>query len=146
MIIERTTSPKPEEAADLSQEIIAFNKATIPDLEPNEDEVNFFVLANDASGVVQGGMRASCYWNTLHIELLWLSEDCRGQGIGRQLMAEAEAFARANGCEKAFVETTSWQAKPFYEKNGFHHVATLNDRPKGHASHYLAKSIKSATS
>ncbi|AKQ43094.2 hypothetical protein CP97_02650 [Aurantiacibacter atlanticus] len=37
------------------------------------------------------------------------------------------------------VETTSWQAKPFYEKNGYRLIATLNNRPKGHSSHYLTK-------
>ena len=56
-------------------------------------------------------------------------------------MVEAEDYARAQNCEKAFVETTSWQAKPFYEKQGYALMATLPDRPKGHASHYLAKSL-----
>lgn len=89
-----------------------------------------------------GGIRAICYWNTLHIELLWLSEECRGKGVGNGLINTAEEFAIENNCEKAFVETTSWQAKPFYEKNGYQLVATLKDRPKGYATHYLTKSLK----
>ncbi|MCK0098707.1 GNAT family N-acetyltransferase [Qipengyuania sp. S6317L1] len=133
--------PSPEDADALSQGIVAFNKAGVPDLEKVEDEVRFFVLAKDDEGALQGGIRAVCYWNTLHIELLWLDETARGSGLGAALLSEAEDFARPHNCEKALVETTSWQAKPFYEKQGYRLMATLPDRPKGHASHYLVKSL-----
>ena len=139
ILVER--EPAPEDAAALSQGIIAFNKEHVPDLEAVEDEVKFFVLSKDDEGELQGGLRASCYWNTLHIELLWLDETARGTGVGAELMSRAEAFAVSHNCEKALVETTSWQAKPFYEKQGYTLVATLPDRPKGHASHYLTKSL-----
>lgn len=137
--VEREASP--EDAAALSQGIIAFNKAHVPDLEEVAEEVRFFVLAKDDVGTLQGGIRAVCYWNTLHIELVWLHETARGLGLGVQLMSKAEDYARQHNCEKALVETTSWQAKPFYEKLGYRLMATLPDRPKGHASHYLSKSL-----
>lgn len=141
MNIEVTTTPHPQDAKTISQGIVEFNQTTIPDLEPIEKEVKFFVFAKNKLEEVVGGIRATCFWNTMHIELLWLSNDCRGKGIGRQLMTKAENFAKEIGCEKVFVETTSWQAKPFYEKVGYQHIATLNDRPKGHASHYLTKHL-----
>ncbi|WP_115718534.1 GNAT family N-acetyltransferase [Gallaecimonas mangrovi] len=141
MKIAVTTAATAEDAARLSRGIVEYNHSALPDLEPEDAEVRFFVLARDASGQLQGGIRASCYWNTLHIELLWLSATCRGQGTGRQLLKAAEDFAVEKGMEKAMVETTSWQAKPFYEKCGYQHVATLPDRPKGHASHYLHKTL-----
>lgn len=141
MQIELTCNPTHEEAETLSRAIREFNAAAIPDLEPVEAEKRFHVLTKSESGEVLGGIRATCFWNTLHIELLWLSEGLRGSGIGRQLVEAAEKFARQNGCENAFVETTSWQARPFYQKNGYRHVATLNGRPRGHASHYLSKTL-----
>lgn len=133
--------PAPEDAAALSEGIVAFNKAHVPNLEEVADEVRFVVLAKDDAGALQGGIRAVCYWNTLHIELVWLDESARGSGIGATLMAEAEAYAKVHNCEKALVETTSWQAKPFYERLGYTLMATLPDRPKGYASHYLSKSL-----
>lgn len=141
--IEVTENPSTGDAAILSQGIIDYNRAEIPDLESNDEEVKFFVFARNGEDAIIGGVRAICFWNTLHIELLWLSEECRGQGIGKGLIDAAENFAMQRDCEKAFVETTSWQAKPFYEKNGYDHIATLQDRPKGHASHYLAKNLGS---
>lgn len=138
-----TTEIEPSKADTdlLSRGIMAFNQSAVPDLEPIEAEQRFFIFARNENNEVAGGLRATCYWNTLHIELLWLSDECRGQGAGQKLMSAAESFAKQHGCEKAFVETTSWQAKPFYEKNGYDHIATLNDRPKGHASHYLTKTL-----
>ncbi|KEO88574.1 hypothetical protein EH31_16585 [Erythrobacter longus] len=133
--------PSEKDAGALSQGIIDFNKRHVPDLEEIADEVRFFVLAKDDAGTLQGGIRATCYWNTLHIELVWLDEAARGSGIGAELMSEAEDFARGHNCEKALVETTSWQAKPFYEKLGYALMATLPGRPKGYASHYLSKSL-----
>lgn len=141
MPIEIDLDPSPEKAAPLGQGIKEFNRLTLPDLERVEDEVRFHVIATDDDGEVIGGLRGSCYWNTLHIELLWLSEDARGSGIGRDIISAAEAFAKDNRCEKVLVETTSWQARPFYEKNGYRLLATLEGRPKGHASHYLAKTL-----
>ncbi len=141
MKVEIVTDPPTSDSDILSRGITDFNRSQIPDLEPNEDEAKFFVFArNDADDII-GGIRAICFWNTLHIELLWLSAECRGAGIGKELIVLAENFAIEEKCEKAFVETTSWQAKPFYEKNGYVHIATLNDRPKGHASHYLIKDL-----
>jgi N-acetylglutamate synthase-like GNAT family acetyltransferase len=141
MNIEITTTPNEADARTISNGIVDFNNAKIPDLEPLEAEVKFFVFARNEEQKIIGGVRATCFWNTLHIELLWLSEECRGKGIGKQLIDSTENFAREHNCEKVFVETTSWQAKPFYEKFGYTHIATLNDRPKGHASHYLTKDL-----
>lgn len=133
--------PPAETVTALSEGIIAFNRRAIPDLEPNEAEVRFHVVARDEAGSLVGGLRGACYWNTLHIELLWISEAARGSGVGREIIAAAEDFAREQDCQKSLVETTSWQAKPFYEKNGYRVLATLEGRPKGHFSHYLAKDL-----
>ena len=141
MRVEVDCDPSKEDMDFLSQGIISFNKLEVPDLEPIEYEQRFHVFAKDENEIVRGGIRATCYWNTLHIELLWISEEARGSGIGRSLLNRAEAYARELGCSNSLVETTSWQAKPFYEKNGYLHMGTLNGRPKGHASHYLTKTL-----
>lgn len=139
MKVEIEREPSDSDMELLSRGIMAFNDDAVHGLEGIEAEKRFHVIARDEQGALQGGIRATCYWNTLHIELLWISSDIRGGGIGRKLIEKAEGFARANNCEIALVETTSWQAKPFYEKNGYHHMATLNNRPRGHSSHYLKK-------
>ena len=129
------------DAHALSHGIITFNRSILPTLERIDEAKAFHVFVRNDSRNVTGGLRASCYWNTLHIALLWLGEDLRGQGMGRRLLEIAERYATDVGCELAHVETTSWQALPFYEKCGYVLMGTLEGRPVGHATHYLTKRL-----
>jgi len=139
--IELTTSPSAEDAKTISQGLVNFNLETAKNLDPEETETKFSVFVRDDRGTVTGGLRATCFWNTLHIELLWLSEDVRGQGIGSSLVKKAEQFAVEQGYELALLESTSWQAKSFYEKLGYELMGTLQQYPKGHSTHFLTKRL-----
>jgi len=58
------------------------------------------------------------------LTLLVVDERVRGQGVGRVLVAESEAWARARGC-KRFVVTTALRrtdAHAFYEKLCYTHT------------------------
>jgi GNAT superfamily N-acetyltransferase len=58
------------------------------------------------------------------LTLLVVDERVRGQGVGRILVTESEAWARARGC-KRFVVTTALrrtEAHAFYERLGFAHT------------------------
>ena len=58
------------------------------------------------------------------LTLLVVDERVRGQGVGRRLVAESEAWARARGC-KRFVVTTALrrtEAHAFYERLGYTHT------------------------
>ena len=141
MEIELTRKPSAEDAKTISDGLVQFNHEAIPDLEPQETTINFSIFARDDAGKITGGLRASCYWNILHIELVWVSEEARGKNIGSQMIEKAEAFAIENGFERALLDTTTWQAKPFYEKLGYEVFGTLPDHPKGHALHFMTKKL-----
>ncbi len=139
MNIELTTTPSAIDAKTISEGIVNYNHAMIPTLEPEDNEVKFSVFARDESAMVVGGLRAVCYWNTLHIELLWVSESARGAHVGSLLVNKAERFALSKDFKRALLFTTSWQAKPFYEKLGYQLEATIPDYPEGHTSYLLTK-------
>lgn len=139
MKIDLTTDPAEEDVLALSQWLTDFNAKTVNNLEKLDEKIKFFVIAKNDDGMVIGGLRGLCYWNTLHIELLWINEEYKGQRLGSKIIFEAEKFAISKGYENAFVDTTSWQARPFYERHGYELVATINNRPKGHKSFYLLK-------
>ena len=141
MKIELTTSPSAEDAKTISQGLVNFNLETIKGLEAQSSEINFSVFARDDNGNITGGLRATCFWNTLHIELLWVSDEARRMGTGSTLLEKAELFAIEQGVELALLESTSWQAKSFYEKLGYEVLATLPDYPKGYATHFLTKRL-----
>lgn len=141
MKINLTTSPTPEDAKTISQGLVTFNQRMVKELKDQDTELNFSVFARDDSNNINGGLRATCFWNTLHIELLWVAEELRGQGVGQELLEKAEQYALENGFEQALLESTSWQAKPFYEKMGYTVMATLPEYPKGHETHFMTKRL-----
>ena len=92
-------------------------------------------------GTILGGVSGVFNWNWLQISLLWVDDSLRGRGYGRQLMETIESLARERGCERAHVDTFSFQAREFYESLDYEVFATLEDYPPGHSRHYLRKAL-----
>ncbi|WP_345826865.1 GNAT family N-acetyltransferase [Pantoea sp. BRR-3P] len=108
----------------------------------NVDELKpIGVFITDASGRKQGALTGSTYGNWLRIDMLWVSDELRGQGAGSQLILAAEEEARARGCRYAQVDTASFQARPFYEKLGYTLRLSLDHYPRHHQRHYLSKAL-----
>ena len=100
------------------------------------------VYARDDSGNMRGGLIGNRQGEWLNIKYLWVSDELRGSGLGSQLMQAAEAEARKQGCRHALVDTFSFQARPFYEKQGYKLEMTLNDfLYPGIQRHYLSKAL-----
>lgn len=100
------------------------------------------VYASDDSGNMRGGLIGNRQGEWLNIKYLWVSDELRGSGLGSQLMHAAEEEARKQGCRHALVDTFSFQARPFYEKQGYKLEMTLNDFPyPGIQRHYLSKAL-----
>ncbi|UYM53725.1 GNAT family N-acetyltransferase [Leclercia adecarboxylata] len=100
------------------------------------------VYARDDSGNMRGGLIGNRQGEWLNIKYLWVSDELRGSGLGSQLMHAAEEEARKQGCRHALVDTFSFQARPFYEKQGYKLEMTLNDFPySGIQRHYLSKAL-----
>lgn len=95
------------------------------------------IVNND--GAVEGGLYASSAYDWLVIELLFVPERLRGNGVGSQLVAEAEQLARARGCIGAWLDTFSFQARGFYEKLGYSLAGTIPDHPVGGARYFMVK-------
>jgi GNAT superfamily N-acetyltransferase len=57
---------------------------------------------------------------------LVVDEACRGQGIGRRLMEQAEIWGREHHCEAVYLKTNMirHEAHAFYESLGYHKVKT----------------------
>jgi GNAT superfamily N-acetyltransferase len=94
-----------------------------------------FVVEED--GEMTAGLSGYTWAGIAEVKVLWVREDRRRDGLGRQLMAAAIAEARARGCRFLFLSTHSFQAQGFYEKLGFETLATIPDKPLGHAEHWM---------
>ncbi len=99
----------------------------------------FVVKAPD--GEVAGGVIGATFWNWLYIDLMWLKEELRGQGYGRQLLTLAEEEGRRRGATHAHLDTFSFQAPGFYQKQGYEVFGELKDFPPGHTRYFMVKEL-----
>ena len=99
------------------------------------------VYLRDQHGQIMGGLIASTYWQWLDIDLFWLDEAVRRHGWGSRLIQTAEAAANQRGCRWSKVGTFSFQARGFYEKQGYHVVGQVDDYPPGATDFTLRKDL-----
>jgi GNAT superfamily N-acetyltransferase len=98
-----------------------------------------YLFVRDASGSIRGALLAYVWARWLHVDTLWLEEPLRGQGWGTRLLETAHEIGREHGAEAAFLDTFSWQARPFYERFGYETVFEMLDFPPGHSRFYMLK-------
>ncbi|MGI8655879.1 MAG: GNAT family N-acetyltransferase [Pyrinomonadaceae bacterium] len=102
-------------------------------------KLNIFV--RDGDGEIIGGVIGGTYWGWLYVDLLWIDERARHLGYGRKLLVAAEEEAIKRGCTQVFLDTFSFQARPFYEKHGYTVFGKLKDFPPGHERYFLQKTL-----
>jgi GNAT superfamily N-acetyltransferase len=88
-----------------------------------------------------GGLIGHVGFGWLFVRLFFLPEDLRGQGLGKELLRRAEDEARARGCVGAHLDTFGFQARGFYEKQGYAVFGTLPDCPPGHSRFFQSKRL-----
>jgi GNAT superfamily N-acetyltransferase len=104
--------------------------------------INLFL--RDQGDEVLGGLLAAVWGGALYVRILWVSQTLRGKGHGRRLLEAAERRAVERGCRHAFLDTFSFQAPGFYEKQGYQIYARADDWPVGHAHYFLRKDLPTA--
>jgi GNAT superfamily N-acetyltransferase len=93
------------------------------------------------AAAVLAGLNGYTDWGWLFVKLLWVCEPLRGTGMGSRLLAAAELEARARGCRGVWLDTFGFQARGFYEKQGYSMFGELGDFPEGHARYFLSKRL-----
>jgi GNAT superfamily N-acetyltransferase len=101
-----------------------------------------WIIARDKGQVVQAGIRFVLAFEWLFVNWLWVADAYRKHGIGSQLMAGAEAAARAQGCRGAYLDTFTFQAPKFYERLGYREFGRVNDFPPGQARIWFSKALR----
>jgi GNAT superfamily N-acetyltransferase len=97
-------------------------------------------VALDEDGNLIGGILCNYFalMDNMYVDILWVDESQRGKDIGTALLREAEDFARERKCILIWLETFDFQARNFYEKQGYTSFATL-EGPPGHERYFMRK-------
>ncbi|WP_395316034.1 GNAT family N-acetyltransferase [Variovorax sp. UC74_104] len=98
--------------------------------------------ARDDSGRLLGGLRGFVFLYWLDVEVLFVEEDARAEGLGSRLLAEAERQAITLGARNAKLSTFEWQARGFYLKQGYEEYARIDDYAPGFYLAYMKKALQ----
>lgn len=104
------------------------------------------VVARNESGELAGGLWGHTAYEWLFTQFLVVQDSARGAGLGSKLMALAESEALARGCHGAWLDTFEFQARGFYEKNGYVCFAELPQYPAGYSRYFMKKRLRAEPS
>lgn len=136
MEFELVLAPSDDSINEIRNGLVEHNSQYLNGIERNK--IAYYITE---SGKKVAGVTADIFGSWLLINFLWVDKELRGSGVGSELMAKLEAYAKSQGCTFSLVDTFSFQAKPFYEKLGYECQMTLEQYPVSHARHYLTKKM-----
>lgn len=120
-----TLAPSKDDVSTIYQGLVGFNREHFPT--PSENSFGLFIY--DEENHIVGGLTGQQFFTSMHIRYLWLDENMRRQGFGRQLIERVEAEAKKGDIVNLFIDTYSFQAPTFYENLGFRQTGRYSDYP-----------------
>ncbi len=108
-------------------------------LRKKNPEINIKLVIKKEDGQVIGGIQAYTTLKAVHIVRLWVDENYRNQGHGRELLTGAERIAQENGCISGLVNVLSFQSPEFFQKYGYKIFGVSNGYPNSIKEYFLIK-------
>ena len=136
VVVERSNQAKT--SRKLWSGLIAFNRQHAGPLKYSRTVLS----VRDGKRRLLGGLILQSYWRESYIELLWLSARARRSGFGGGLIKEAERRARRRGSRLIHLNTYSFQAPGFYEKQGYRRFGGMSGSPRGESRHFYVKRLR----
>jgi len=136
VVVERSNAAKA--SRELWNGLVKFNRQQAGPLKYSRT----VLTVRDGKKRLLGGLILLSYWRESYIELLWLSARARRAGFGRRLVKEAERRARRRGSRLIHLNTYSFQAPGFYEKQGYRRFGGMSGSPRGESRHFYVKRLR----
>ncbi|WP_321834011.1 GNAT family N-acetyltransferase [Clostridium butyricum] len=130
-----------EESELIVDKIVEYNLSKVPIIQESS-----FIWINrvivDTYGDIIVGINSKMYcWNCLYIDVLWVKEEYRKEGLGSKILNEIEKVAKDKGCYLIHLDTFDFQAKDFYIKHGYDIFGILDECPQRHKRYFMKKII-----
>jgi GNAT superfamily N-acetyltransferase len=135
--IEVADNPSDQDVREVIDGVRAYNLG----MTGNQAPRTVAAFLRDAHGTILGGAIGGLWGRSIHIAGMWVAERERDKGHGTALMKAVEDYAAARGHHLSYVETTSFQARPFYERLGYRVFAELEGIDEGCTMFFLRKDL-----
>lgn len=136
-MLERIRDNDAEVLDKIRNELYRYNFSNLPTAayEP------FNYIARDEEEAVVGGLLGHRYGDGVFLDILWIEESRRKQGVGRLLLERLEQEARLSGAKLIHLDTHDFQAPDFYLKQGYEIFGLLEDIPLPGNKRYFLKKV-----
>jgi len=132
-------SPEPADLA-LLEERVAVAAITAAGLGDDEE---FAVFAREDDGRIVAGISGIAWGGCCELQAMWVDESLRRRGLGRALMAGAEAQARRRRCALVHFRAYDLLASNLYERLGYTTAGVIEGCPAGSAARWFRKDLTS---
>ncbi|HTV85349.1 MAG TPA: GNAT family N-acetyltransferase [Dyella sp.] len=137
-LIELTDAPDPADIAAIRAGLSQYNAAA----SGVDDQRPLAVLVKDPdTQQVLGGITGRTSRGMFFLEVFFLPESLRGNGIGSQALKMAEQEGWRRGCQAALLHTNTFQAPEFYRRNGWREIASIPSGPAGNCRVIFTKEL-----
>jgi len=99
------------------------------------------VVSDPETNEVLGGITARTSLGMLFIDLVFLPNELRGDGLGSRILKLAEDEGRRRGCRAAMLYTISFQAPGFYARHGWRVFGEIACDPPGTSRIFMTKTL-----
>lgn len=130
--------PEPDDLRRVVDGVRTYNKSTTG----NERPRAVACFLKDEQDLIVGGAHGELWGASVHIAAMWVDDSYRGQGYGSKLLTRVEEYAASHGHRLAYLETTSFQARPFYEGLGYTVFGELPGVAEGVTLYFLRKDLR----
>jgi GNAT superfamily N-acetyltransferase len=135
IVVERDPEAAEATGAAVLSGLRAFNRRTLGDAGSD------LVSVRGDDGAIAGGAVGEVGLGYLFVRYLWIDESLRGRDLGAMVLKHLEDQARGLGAANAYVDTFSFQAPGFYDKQGYRAFGRLDDFPPGHSRFWMTKAL-----
>lgn len=116
-----------------------FNHHQVPDTQHPEVIPLHYHIRNEENEIIAGINAVMYAWGIVAVDILFVEEAYRKQGLGSKLLQYIENEVKQKGGSLIHLDTFDFQAKDFYIKHGFQMFGTLDNCPPDHKRFYLKK-------
>jgi GNAT superfamily N-acetyltransferase len=130
-------APDPADLALLEERVAAAASAAAG----SDDYQEFGIFVRDDDEQVVAGISGIVWGGYCELLAMWVDESLRGRGLGRALMAAAEAEARRRGCALVVFQAYDLLARGLYERLGYETAGVIEGCPAGSAARWFRKNL-----
>lgn len=106
-----------------------------------DDSCDLNLCLRDGDGACVGGLLGWYANGLVMVDMLWVEESHRGEGLGARLLNHAEQTGREKGATCVELNTFGFQAPAFYEKRGYRLFGKIEPAIGGYGHFHYVKAL-----